>query len=400
VTNNIILSKLFCFACIRKSYALRREYYLREKNVEKTCMPLRISTVLFIALMLLLQSNSAVSHAATPETPFSVIWITDTQYLSESHPTYYDNLCRWIVYYAETYNVKMVIHTGDMVEDEWNRTQWASANKAMSRLLENSIPYCWNAGNHDYNATYWIGNEYTAFNPEVMTEKPYWLGDAADGQSTAVHFSISGWDLLIINIAYQADDVTLAWANNLLDAYPESHAIVATHVYLNGTGGYSVQGKENPEWPISFRDTFLDKHANVFMTLSGHYNPTSGSRNKVGDRHELMFNRQDRNGKMGAASLRILTFDIANETVEVKTYVLYADQFLTDSNNNFTLDTNFFNSAAHEIHSPTPSPSPQPTESPSPTPPLEERPLFLYAIVVCAFFAAIGAAAFLLRKRR
>jgi parallel beta-helix repeat protein len=47
---------------------------------------------------------------------------------------------------------------------------------------------------------------------------------------------------------------------------------------------------------------------------------------------------------------------------------------------------------------PTPSPMPQPTQSPTPQPP-EERPLFLYAIVVGAVFAAIGAAAFLLKKR-
>jgi hypothetical protein len=47
---------------------------------------------------------------------------------------------------------------------------------------------------------------------------------------------------------------------------------------------------------------------------------------------------------------------------------------------------------------PTPSPSPQPTESPIPPP--EERPLFLYAVMVGAVFTAIGAAAFLLKKRR
>ncbi len=47
----------------------------------------------------------------------------------------------------------MVIHTGDIVNDEANQTEWANANESMSMLLNNGIPYCWDAGNHDYDST-------------------------------------------------------------------------------------------------------------------------------------------------------------------------------------------------------------------------------------------------------
>lgn len=56
--------------------------------------------------------------------------------------------------------------------------------------------------------------------------------------------------------------------------------------------------------------------------------------------------------------------------------------------------------------SPTPSPSPSSTPSPSipptpsPTPSPEDSPIFLYAIVVCSFFIAIGLATFLLKRPR
>ncbi len=103
---------------------------------------------------------------------FSIIWITDTQYLTESYPTYFDSLCRWIVNNADKYNVKMVVHTGDLVEDEGNTSNWDNANRSMSILLDAGIPYCWNAGNHDYNATCWIGNQYTAFNPANFVQQP------------------------------------------------------------------------------------------------------------------------------------------------------------------------------------------------------------------------------------
>ena len=92
----------------------------------------------------------------------------------------------------------MVIHTGDMVEDEFNQTHWTNANHAMSLLLDNDVPYCWDAGNHDYNTTYWIGNQYTAFNPTVMASKSYWVGDKFNGQNTAVQFAVSGEDFLVV----------------------------------------------------------------------------------------------------------------------------------------------------------------------------------------------------------
>jgi hypothetical protein len=324
-----------------------KERLRQERPVKKTGKHRGICIMLLLLMIAALPIHINTAYSAEADANFSIIWITDTQYLSESHPTYYDSLCRWIVNNANTYNVKMVIHTGDMVEDEFNQTQWTNANKSMSILLNAGIPYCWNAGNHDYNTTYWIGNQYSAFNPAVMVEKPYWLGDKFDGQNTAVHFTVSDWDFLIINIAYQANDTALAWADELLDAHPESHAIVAAHIYLNGAGGYSTKGKDDSEWPLNFKTSVLDTHANVFLTLSAHYYPTSGSRTKVGDRDELMFNRQDKDSQMGAASLRILTFNIANSTIDVKTFYLYANTFLTDANNQFTLNTTFRNDAAN-----------------------------------------------------
>jgi hypothetical protein len=274
---------------------------------------------------------------------FSIIWITDTQYLSESHPTYFDSLCRWIVNNAETYNVKMVVHTGDLVNDEWNTTQWINANHSMSLLLNAGIPYCWDAGNHDYNQTYWIGNQFSAFNPNDMAEKPYWISDKFGGESTAVQFKTSDRDFLIINISNQANGTVLDWANNLLDSYPDSHAIVATHFYLNKTGGYET-------WASNFKRSVLATHSNVFLTLSAHVFPlaSSGIRIQVGDRHELVFNRQEKDNYMGAASLRILTFDTTTGVIDVKTFYIYANTFITDSNNQFTLNTTFRNDLAQK----------------------------------------------------
>jgi hypothetical protein len=293
----------------------------------------------------------ASASPANSGNSFSVIWITDTQYLSESYPLYYDSLCRWIINNREKYNVQMVIHTGDLVEDEWNTTQWEQANYSISMLQSAGIPYCWDAGNHDFNSTFWIGNQYSAFNPALIAKKPYWIGDEFSGQNTAIHVDIAGWDLVVVNLSYHANESAIDWANQVLDSYQTSHAIVATHAYLNEKGTYTGRGSDESHeaWAENFRNELLDKHSNVFMTLSAHFYPATGSRVRVGDREDLMFNLQDAHGKLGGASLRILTFDPENSKISVKTYVVCANQFLQDQNNQFDVETSFQNTAVPEF---------------------------------------------------
>ena len=108
--------------------------------------------------------------------------IGDTQFLSSSYPQLFTDTTNWIVNNAASYNLKMVVHTGDIV-DNINGTpaisdpvQWSRANTSMSLLLNAGIPYCWDAGNHDQipwndaNGT-WIGSSYAAFNATNMHAK-------------------------------------------------------------------------------------------------------------------------------------------------------------------------------------------------------------------------------------
>jgi hypothetical protein len=309
---------------------------------------LRLFVIVVVVLIILpFASNRKAEASSAPATTnaeqktFSIIWITDTQYLSADHPTYFNSLCQWIVNHETQYNVKMVIHTGDLVDSEGNETQWRNANSSMSLLMNAGIPYCWDAGNHDYNSTCWIGNEFEAFNPSHLAQKPHWIGDRLDGQNTAVHFEVEGQDFLITNIAYLADDTVLSWADDLIDSHPDSHVIVATHFYLNRTGGYE-------SWASNFRRAVLANNTNVFLTLSAHVYPlsSSGFKTQVGDRHELVFNRQEKDNNLGAASLRILTFNLSAGTIDVKTFYIYANMFLTDADNQFSLRTSFRNEAA------------------------------------------------------
>jgi hypothetical protein len=298
---------------------------------------IRQTIILLIAVITLLTPVlTQTCNAQTSNSTFSIVWITDTQYLSESHPADFANLCRWIAQNRDNYNIQMVIHTGDIVNEEGNTTQWTNANQSMSLLTDTDIPYCWDAGNHDYNTTCWIGNQYAMFNPQTFQSKPYWAGSFQDGMNTAVCFNASGHQWLIVNLAFYVNDSALAWAKCLLDAHPDANAIVAAHSYINRQCQYDP-------WATNFKSTVLDTHPSVFLMLSGHIHPTSGNRTRVGGRDELLFNQQDAEGQEGAESARILTFNVTEGTICVQTYDLCSNQFLQDSNNSFVLNTTFRN---------------------------------------------------------
>ncbi|MGA2386289.1 MAG: metallophosphoesterase [Candidatus Bathyarchaeia archaeon] len=282
---------------------------------------------------------------------FSIVQITDTQYLSDSYPAAYSGLTSWIVNNSEALNLAMVVHTGDIVETPNNLTDWQNANAAMMTLYYNEIPYCWDAGNHDQigndgysdgnvNGTY-IGGNYPAFNVTLMRQNPYWVGDIFNGASTAVQFSFGSYRFMIINVEYDANQTVLNWMQGLLAANPNVNVIVATHNYLNGNGTYGTLDAYDVTWATNF-EKILNNYPNVFMTLNGHDYGEGGTADnlRVGNREEIFFNRQEVDNQMGAATARIYTFnfnDTANPIVYIHTYQDYGSpHFLTDPQDQFT----------------------------------------------------------------
>ena len=300
---------------------------------------LRKFLIVFTIFIILIAPIFTQQSVAESKDTFSIVWISDTQHLSKDYPDYFDKLCSWIAQNSETYNIEMVVHTGDIVSDG-KLKQWLNANHSMGILLDNGIPYCWAAGNHDYIGDPWIGNKYSAFDPEVMQTKPYFVSTLYDGIDTAVRFNASGWECLIVNLAFRANDTELTWANDILNANPQTHAIITTHSYLKRDGTYD-------SWGDNLRSV-IDNHTSVFLTLNGHSHPTLGKRAQAGDRHELLFDMQDTDDQVGAASARILTFDTSKGTITVQTYSVYSNQFLTDSESQFTLNTSFRNNKVGE----------------------------------------------------
>lgn len=290
-------------------------------------------------------------------TTLSLFWITDTQYISEFNPGLFTNATQWIAKYYAACNGRMVVHTGDVIQDtssvggttcsinddqgpEWtNDPQWLAANQSMSVLLKANIPYTWNAGNHDGCLTSglnvladgWIGWNYAAFNASVVHKASQnwvdaaWVGGWNDGMDTAVSFTGAGQSFLLINIQYNGT-AELAWARGLLSSpsYKNYHVIIATHDFINNVGTTDL-----PNFPTELT-CLIDGcngqkgYPNVFLTLNGHFDIMNQGYHAetAGGQYELMFDREKQEGNNGAATVVILTFDVKNGKIYVNTFDL------------------------------------------------------------------------------
>lgn len=319
---------------------------------------------------------------------FSIIQISDTQYLSSSYPSSWMQLANWIVANSVSYNIKMVITTGDIVDAMENQLQWVPANDSMSTLLRDGVPYCWDAGNHDQNFTGvsyqgtpngdWIGSEYLAFNASYMKSQPYWVSDICDSKNAAVQFSYNNYNFLVINLEFHANQTALNWMINLINTHPNYNIIIATHSYLNGMQGYGwPYSVDSPQWENNLTN-ILNNYPDIFLTMSGHYIHTiypagdaeTSNYTRINTREETFFNRQMAlgDGGPGADSVRIFTFNMTNPnniSVQASTLDIYSGIWKNDVWDSFSFPVNLITATTTTS---TPSPSPPPAQSPTPTP--------------------------------
>jgi len=258
---------------------------------------------------------------------FTVTHISDTQALSQSNS--WGDFTTWIASFVDNFNIKMLVHTGDIVENYYVNSEWEIANSSMGVLADSGIPYCWCAGNHEgFTVEEYIGNGYACFNASTFETQDYWL-DSLNDMSTAVNFTHGGHKFIIVDVYWHGDASVISWLTTILESNTDSNIIVATHSYVSITGGYNCVGGGDT-WELAFKD-LLDNYSNVIFTLSGH---DPGVYTRVdGNREEMLFNYQPE-----ARVARFLTFDVENEKVYVYTYDQLNGELLTEECNKFSFD--------------------------------------------------------------
>ena len=204
-----------------------------------------------------------------PSTPdeydYTFVWMSDTQFYSESFPYIFDRQTQWIAEKQDEMKIKYVFHTGDLVNVSTDVNQWNYADQYMGVLDEQQIPYGVLAGNHDVNQ---VNNDYSEyyqyFGADRFEDKPYYGESYLNNRGHYDLISAGGNDYIMVYLGWGVTDEGIAWVNDVLAAHPHRKAILNFHEYLLATGTRHPLGEK-------LYNEIVVPNENVIAVLSGHY---------------------------------------------------------------------------------------------------------------------------------
>ncbi|MBN2292391.1 MAG: metallophosphoesterase [Pirellulales bacterium] len=291
----------------------------------------------FVLSSLLFCEVAADDLPEVPAGAFNFVAMPDTQQYSESKPEVFHALTQWIVDNLESQQIKFVSHVGDIVDD-LEVAQWEVARAAMDRL-HGKVPYGISVGNHDMTAT--DTSMFQQYFPASRFEGFDWYGGNHENNTCSSQlFSAAGKDYLVVHLPCNAPDTALAWADGVLNRYPERKAIVSTHMYLgpikkpsNSREFYTLP-RGRMQWkkrfgeagntPQQMWEKCFRNHKNLVLILCGDQSRTQALHQTVRGRHGNTVHEALSDYRDGY--LRLYTFMPDNKTIRVTTYSPYLDK--------------------------------------------------------------------------
>ena len=279
----------------------------------------------------------------------------------------------WVADNIEQLNIKAVLFTGDLIEQNENtvinpkmqnqtsKQMWEWSSHCLERL-DGRVPYIIAAGNHEYgyvrgDEPFTHYGEYYTFERNSKTAKHLVAAfPNRQNQSTlenaAWEFKTKTWGkILVIGTEWAPRDEVLQWAKDLCDSkkYRDHTVIFLTHSLLRGK---SAKYTDNENYKIEPRnygreiwEKLLYPCKNIRLAVCGHTGSPASSKGKEtgsSDDHELnnayrcdqnsagksvhqmMFNIQclggGWEGNGGDGWLRLLEFMPDGKTIKASTY--------------------------------------------------------------------------------
>jgi hypothetical protein len=290
--------------------------------------------------------NSYPAPSMEPGEPYTIAVFPDTQYLSESEPVILNRMTQWLLEKADTENIMLALHVGDIV----NRNiiyQWENAQQSISQL-NGLVPYAMAIGNHDMAPGNHVGvvekrqqSMFAQYFPREFFSGLQGSFPVGRLDNTYHTLHINGNDYLVVSLEFAPPDEVLAWANQVVDSFPNHKVIVLTHEYLGSNGRLMPQGiSAKPDvgqdpattWNDGqgIWDNFARYHANIFLIVCGHNDgvglPWHVSKGVEGNSViELLIDWQDHN----SGWLALLEFT-PNNKMGISVYSPYLDTYKQD----------------------------------------------------------------------
>lgn len=285
---------------------------------------------------------------------FSIIHLPDTQHYSRAYPEIFNAQTQWIKDHVATNNVKLITHTGDVIDDSSSLVQWGRARTAMN-ILGVSTPLSVIAGNHDqYGSGKDRFREY--FPSSKYSGQSWFVGVSLDGLSMAQEFTAGGYSFLHIGIKFQPSTnysdptSTISWAKGVIEAHPNHLVIISTHSFLHyghSSSGYPDGDRTDyvasPDYlggnGKGIWEQLCVPYPKVILVICGHNHGTYYRRDESSTGYnvdQILADYQgDTNG--GNGYLRVIQVTVGDDaTLNVSTYSPYLFAEKTTTGNTFT----------------------------------------------------------------
>ena len=258
---------------------------------------------------------------------YSVIVLPDTQYYSKTYPQIFLQQTKWIVDSKERLNIVFVSHSGDIVNDSNDGSQWDFADIAL-RELDGTIPYAVLPGNHDQPTD--------TFNESFGTgryEEYSWYGGhyGSDNDNNYQFVDTAGGELLFMNLEFAPSAEVVSWAKSVLDTWPDRRAILNTHSVIDANGTLTSEGD-------SLRQLFREAE-NLDLVLCGHVHGEGSTTLTFGTHKTHILLADFQKLEMGGNGyLRILTFIPERDICVINTYSPWLQTYIEDDDSHFEIE--------------------------------------------------------------
>ena len=216
---------------------------------------------------------------------YTLLVVPDMQIMSHYKPENFYAQSQWIVDTAKSLNTQFVMYLGDMTESKYvndpeaSTREWNVASQAIG-MLDGVVPYSVVLGNHDYND--WAATRDTSmfnsyFSYDKYSKLDHFGGAFKEGYMDNYYslFEVNGVKYMIFSLEYNPRINVVNWVDRMISEHPDRRVIITTHsfTYLDNefvSGPFNQYNYSDSLKAQQIWDNMLRKHANVFMTFSGH----------------------------------------------------------------------------------------------------------------------------------
>ncbi len=218
---------------------------------------------------------------------YTILVIPDTQEITRLHEDILTNMYNKIILNHEKWNVKMILHLGDVVNDGSKDEHQFTINKeGFNQFSENDIPYLISIGNHDYDNLISLNRDALMFNKyfglNEYKNKPYFGGSYNEtSENIYLKLTLGKTKYLFLALEFGPSDEVVSWANQVIEKHLDYKVVVVIHSHLHLNGNHDNETvRHNPKsypgltkpnngddmWAKCFK-----KHQNIWLVVSGHY---------------------------------------------------------------------------------------------------------------------------------